>query len=319
MAASGQLWVTGSLGGSLTNNSLSKSIRKQNDPLWVYRQFCDVKEDPGKKKGDTVYFDKLLRLDTKGGTLSETATIPENKWKVVKDSVVLTELGNSVPYTEKLETLAEFDPQDISSKALKSDMLEVIDSLIAAQFDDTDYVAVCTSTSSTVFTTGGSATATAGCNMSDKNVRDIVDMMKKKWIPAYADGNYRGIVSVNSQRGIYDYLQAIAQYTKPEYMHNSEVGLYYNCRFVCDNYGEALSDSIGTGSIYGEAFMFGQEAVMEAVAALEEVRMKIPTDYGRSKGVAWVGTMNWKKMWDVSDDLNGVDKGITRIYKITSQ
>jgi len=319
MAASGQLWVTGSLGGSLTNNSLSKSIRKQNDPLWVYRQFCDVKEDPGKKKGDTVYFDKLLRLDTKGGTLSETATIPENKWKVVKDSVVLTELGNSVPYTEKLETLAEFDPQDISSKALKSDMLEVIDSLIAAQFDDTDYVAVCTSTSSTVFTTGGSATATAGCNMSDKNVRDIVDMMKKKWIPAYADGNYRGIVSVNSQRGIYDYLQAIAQYTKPEYMHNSEVGLYYNCRFVCDNYGGALSDSIGTGSIYGEAFMFGQEAVMEAVAALEEVRMKIPTDYGRSKGVAWVGTMNWKKMWDVSDDLNGVDKGITRIYKITSQ
>ena len=319
MAASGQLWVTGSLGGSLTNNSLSKSIRKQNDPLWVYRQFCDVKEDPGKKKGDTVYFDKLLRLDNKGGTLSETATIPENKWKVVKDSVVLTELGNSVPYTEKLETLAEFDPQDISSKALKSDMLEVIDSLIAAQFDDTDYVAVCTSTSSTVFTTGGSATATAGCNMSDKNVRDIVDMMKKKWIPAYADGNYRGIVSVNSQRGIYDYLQAIAQYTKPEYMHNSEVGLYYNCRFVCDNYGGALSDSIGTGSIYGEAFMFGQEAVMEAVAALEEVRMKIPTDYGRSKGVAWVGTMNWKKMWDVSDDLNGVDKGITRIYKITSQ
>ena len=58
---------------------------------------------------------------------------------------------------------------------------------------------------------------------------------------------------------------------------------------------------------------------MEAVALLEEVRMKVPTDYGRSKGVAWYGVMNWKKVWDVDDDLNGVDKGITRIVKVISQ
>ena len=231
----------------------------------------------------------------------------------------MNELGNSVPYTSKLETLAEFDPQNISSKMLKSDQLEVIDSLIAAQFDDTDYVAVCTSTSSTVFATGGSATATAGCNMSDKNVRDVVDKMHQKWIPEYSDGNYRAIVSVNTQRGIYDYLQAIAQYTEPAFRHNNEIGQYYKTRFVLDNYGGALSDAIGTGSAFGEAFFFGQEAVMEAIATLEETRMKVPTDYGRSKGVAWYAIMNWKKMWDVDDDLNGVDKGITRIYKVTSQ
>lgn len=319
MASTGQLWVTSSLGGYLTNNSLSKSLRKQNDANWVFRQFCDVKEDQGKKKGDTVYFDKLLRIDTKGGTLTETATIPEHKWKVTKGSVVVTEIGNSVPYTEKLQTLAEFDPQDISSRTLKSDMLEVIDSLVAAQFDDTDYVCVCTTTASTVFTTGGSATATAGCNASDKNVRDIVDYMVKKWIPKFSDNNYRGIVSVNTQRGIYDYLQAVAQYTEPEFRHNSEIGQYYTCRFVLDNSGAILTDTVGTGSVYGEGFIFGQEAVMEAVAALEEIRMKIPTDYGRSKGVAWVGTMNWKKIWDVDDDLNGVDKGITRIVAIKSQ
>jgi N4-gp56 family major capsid protein len=319
MAATGQLWLTNSLGGSLTNNSLSRSIRAQNEANFVYRQFCDVKEDPGKKKGDYVYFDKLLRIDTKGGTISETATIPENKWKVVKDSVQVTEVGNSVPYTEKLETLAEFDPQDLSSRTLKSDMLEVIDSLISVQFDATDYVAVATATNSTVFATGGSATATAGCNISDDNVRDIVNQMKKKWIPPFADGNYRGILSVNSADGVYTYLQAMAQYTEPQYRHNAEVGQYYNCRMVVDNYGGTLSDSIGTGSVYGEAFFFGQEAVMEAVALSEEVRMKTPTDFGRSKGVAWYGIMAWKKMWDVDDDLNGVDKGITRIYKVTSQ
>jgi N4-gp56 family major capsid protein len=319
MASSGQIWVTNSLGGHLTNNSLSKSLRVQNEADWTFRQFCDIKEDPGKKRGDTVYFDKVLRLDTKGGTLTETATIPENKWKVTKGSVVLTEIGNSVPYTEKLETLAEFDPSDICSKTLKSDMLEVIDSLIAGQFDTADLTAVCTNTATTVFRTDGTALSTAQCNMSDKNVRDIVDIMEKYWIPKYADGNYRAIISVNSKRGLYDYLSAIAQYTKPEYMHNNEVGQYYNVRFVQDNAGSVLSDAVGSNSVWGEGFFFGQEAVMEAVAALEEIRMKVPTDYGRSKGVSWVGLMNWKKIWDYSDDdVNGQMKGIERIVKVTS-
>ena len=183
MAATGQIWVTASLGGSLTNNSLSKSLREQNDANWVFRQFCDVKEDPGKKKGDTVYFDKVLRLDVKGATLTETATIPENKWKVIKGSVVLTEIGNSVPYTQKLETLAEFDPQDICSRTLKSDQLEVIDSLVSAQFDEADNVAVVVTTASTTFSTGGSAGASSKDNLSDKNVRDIVDKMETKWMP----------------------------------------------------------------------------------------------------------------------------------------
>jgi N4-gp56 family major capsid protein len=318
MASTGQLWVTGSLGGYLTNNSLSKSLRQQNEANWVFRQFCDIKEDPGKKKGDTVYFDKVLRIDTKGGTLTETTTIPERKWKVVKGSVVVTEWGNSTPYTEKLETLAEFDPSDISTKTLKSDMLEVIDSAIAAQFDTADLTAVCTNTATTVFRTDGTCVSTAQCNMSDRNVRDIVDYMGQRWIPRYADGNYRAIVSINSQRGLYDYLQAVAQYTKPEFMHNNEIGQYYGARFVNDNSAAILTDTVGSNSVYGEAFFFGQEAVLEAVAQLEEVRMKVPTDYGRSKGVAWVGVMNWTKMWDLDDDLNGVNKGICRIVKVSS-
>jgi len=315
----GQVWVTNSLGGHLTNNSLSKSLRMQNESKWVFRQFCDIKEDPGKKKGDTVFFDKVLRLDTKGGTLVETATVPEARFKIVKDSVVMTELGNSVPWTDKLETLAEFDPSDIASKMLKSDQLEVIDSLVSAQFDTAKYVAVCTNTATTVFTSNGTATITATANMSDKSVRDVVDFMEKRWIPKFSDGNYRAIVSVNTRRGIYDVVSGVAQYTKPEYMHNNEVGQYYNVRFVVDQYGGVLSDTVGSGSIYGEGFFFGEEAVMEAIALLEEVRRDPPTDLGRSKKVGWYAIMNWKKMWDLTnDDLNSVNKGIERIVKVTS-
>ncbi len=317
MSSTGQIWTTSSEGGYLTNNKLSKSLREQNDPEWVYRQFVDVKESLGSKSGDTVYFDKVLRIDTKGAELTETSTMPENRWKVMKGSVVVTEYGNAVPHTLKLETLAEFDPSDISSQMLKSDQLEVIDSLAAAQFDTARYRAVCASTSSTTFTTNGDQTATTTTNMSDKNVRDVVDYMEKHWIPKYSDGNYRAIVSVNTKRGIYDYLSAIAQYTKPEYMHNNEIGQYYSTRFVEDN--SYLSDSIGSNSENGEAYFFGKEAVLEAVAAPEEVRMKIPTDYGRSKGACWYSILGFKKIWALNtDDLNFTNKGIERIVKVTS-
>lgn len=51
----GQYWVTASLGGSLTNNKLSKSIRNQNVGEYVFKQFVNIKEDLGKGSGDTVY------------------------------------------------------------------------------------------------------------------------------------------------------------------------------------------------------------------------------------------------------------------------
>ena len=313
----GQLWATSSMGGYLTNNSLSKSLRNQALPEYVYRQFVDYKEDPGKKAGDIVFFDKTLKIDTKGSTLVETNTIPENKWKVIKDSVQVTEWGNAVPFTEKLQTLAAFDPSDISSRSLKNDMVEVIDSAAYVQFASAEYIAVATNTATTIFTTNGSATATSACNASDKTVRDIVDYMDKKWIPRFTDKNYRAIVSVNTRRGIYDYLQAIAQYADPEYRANAEVGQYYGCRFVLDT--ARLSDAVGSGTQYGEGVFFGQEAVLEAMALQPEVRMKIPSDYGRSKGVAWYGIMQFKKMWSLSNDnISTETRGLERIVKLTS-
>lgn len=315
---SGDIWAVNSQGGFLTNNSLSKSLREQALPQYVYRQFCNIKEDPGAKNGDTVFFDKVLKISTKGGTLIETNTIPESPWKVQKDSVIVSEWGNSVPFTQKLETLASFDPSNISMMALKKDQLEVIDSAAYLQFNVADMIAVATSTASTVFTTNGTATITASANPSDSTVRDIIDNMEQKWVPKFADGNYRAILSINSRRGIYNFLQPIAQYADPQYRHNNEVGQYYACRFTVDNSGNA-SDSVGSGSQYGSGFFFGQEAVLEAISLAEELRMKIPTDFGRSKGVAWYAIMQFKKMWTLStDDLNSVGKGISRIWKLTS-
>lgn len=315
-----QLWVTNTLGGNLTNNKLSKQLRNQALPLYVYRQFAQIKDEGlGRSSGDTVYFDKVLRIDTKGGTLSETSTVPSNLIKVVKDSVVVKEWGNSVNYTKKLEDLAEWDANNIFLKGLRDDQAEVLDSAAYTPFTTAQLVAVATSTASTVFTSNGTATATAAASISDKNVRDIVDEMKRKQIPKIGGkkGFYGSILSIRSLRGVYDFLQAIAQYTEPEYRFNSEVGRYYDVRFAEDN--AFLSDAVGSSGLYGNGFFFGEDALAEAIAVPEYTVADVPTDLGRSRKVGWLATMEFKRTWDLSaDDLNSTGKGIERIVRVTS-
>jgi hypothetical protein len=115
-------------------------------------------------------------------------------------------------------------------------------------------------------------------------------------------------------RGVYDFLQAVAQYAEPEFRFKNEVGQYYSARHIAEN--NILSNVLN--SSYGEALYFGDEAVVEAVALPEELRYE-ETDLGRSKKLGWYAILGWKKMWDITnDDLNSTGKGIERIVHVTS-
>lgn len=311
------VWMTNSLGGFLYSPKLSSQMRMQASPMYVFRQFVDIKEDFGKNKGDTVEFDKQLRIDTRGGTLTETATMPKRKIKFMKGSVVVNEYGNGVDYTGKLETLSEFNMKDKYQKGLVDDQKDTIDRAVATQFQSAKYKAVCTNTATTVFTTDGTATITSTANPSDKSIRDIVDQMGIYQIPKYKGGDYyMGLLSIKAMRGVYDYLQAVAQYAEPEFRFKNEIGQYYSCRMVQEN--NVLSNTKGSGSTYGEGIFFGDEAVVECVALSEELRYE-EADVGRSKTLAWYAIMEFKKMWDLgTDDLNSTGKGIERIIHLTS-
>jgi len=280
--------------------------------------FVDLSEKGlGANKGDKVPFVKRLRINTRGTTLVETATMPKNTIKFITDSVQVTEYGNGVDYTQKLETLAEFNMKDQYQKGLVEDQKDAIDNAIATEFKSAKLVAVATSTASTVITSNGAATATANANISDKNVRDIVDELMIKQVPKFKGGDYYiGILSVKSMRGVYDYLQAVAQYAEPEFRFKNEVGQYYSARHVAEN--NILSNAKGTNSVFGEALYFGDEAVVESVAQREELRYE-EEDVGRSKTLAWYAILGFKKMWDLTnDDLNSTGKGIERIIYVTS-
>jgi len=48
--------------------------------------------------------------------------------------------------------------------------------------------------------------------------------------------------------------------------------------------------------------IFGEDPVREIVAIPEEVRAKLPEDYGRDKGIAWYAMLGWGRVWDFSAD-----------------
>jgi len=314
-----QLWATDSLGGTLTLGKLSKELRKQNGPQYVFRQFVDMKEGVGLRGGDTLTFKKQLRIDSRGTKLTESNTIPSNLIKFIGGSGTVSEWGNKVEYTGKLETLAEWNVGDKFQQGLRQDILDTYDNQVATIYKTAEFVAVCSTTALTVFTTNGTATVTAQNNPALGNIRDIVDYMELKHIPKYGGGKeFIGILSINAMSSVVNELEGLAKYTTPVSQFNEETGRYYKCRFIADN--EYLSNVIGTNSELGEGIFFGDEAVCEILAKVEDVVMASdPKELGRTLYVGWWGIVDWIKYWSLStDDLNSTGKGIERIVRLYS-
>lgn len=302
----GQLWTTNSLGGFLGNRKLSRTVRHASQPLQKFRQFCSIKEALGKNKNDLIFFDKVSNVATAGGTLVETNTMPETQVTIKTGTLQVTEYGNSIPFTGKLETLAEFDVDNIITVALRNDQSKVLDSTVAGIFVTSQLKYTClTASSAGSFQTATSdsmtATTTSGCNFDMYHLKECADKLKTLNVAKYDGENFICIGSVNAFRGVKnhsDWTDA-AKYGDPERLFSGEIGRIEGVRCIEEtNY---LSNARG-GSTYGEAVMFGADAVMEAVALPEEIRAKIPTDYGRSRGIAWYGLCGFAKIWDYTGD-----------------
>jgi N4-gp56 family major capsid protein len=269
-----------------------------------FRQFVQYKEALGMNKNDTVYFPKISNIDTAGGTLVETDTIPQNQFTMERGTIVITEYGNSIPFSGKLDALAEFDVDNVVTRVLRDDMAKVVDQEVAGYFDRCELKWSSQGTGSYNLETCSDGTATQTCDgdVFADDVYSIIDEMKVNNVAKYDGSNYICIASVaylSDMKTSTDWLDA-AKYGDPERLFAGEVGRFAGCRFIEEN--NYLSNTQGTTSLGGEAIYFGADAIMEAVAIPEELRAKVPTDYGRSQGIAWYGLFGFAKIWDVATD-----------------
>ena len=308
----GQLFVTNSLGGFMASFNLSKELRMGVQGTAKFRQFCDVRDAWGsvKRTGQTFTWDTVPMMSRANRALTETNTIPQGNHTIIQGTLTMSERGFSVPYTEFLESLAMLSVRQPIMKVLKYDALCDIESLCHQQFNATPLRVAATATADNVtLTTNSTATLTVSQQLHHTNVKSIIDTMLDRDIPPYENGDYYAIARHGGLRLLKNNLESIHQYTETglEKIMNGEIGRTNDCRFVQQTVIPAggaadsttfdpftnTADAWNAAAAPDWAFFFGEDTVCEAVHTEEEIRAKIPDDYGRSKGVAWYGLMGY--------------------------
>lgn len=289
--ALGQVWLTNSLGGFMWSANLSKVLRTAVQPLVKFRQFADIKDAAvqGKGKGQTFQWNVYSDIATQGTTLTETSTMPESNFTVTQGTMTITEYGNSVPFTEKLDDLSLHPVKEVIQKVLKNDCKKALDQAAYNQFNLAPLTVVPTagtSTTALTLTTNGTATLTNNIALGNAHVKLIVDLMKERNIPPYMGDDYICIAHPSTLRTFKNNLEDVRKYVDVGYQNvlNGEVGRHENTRFVEQT---NIVKEAFTNALSNQAFFFGADTVAEGIVIPEEMRGKIPTDFGRSRGIAW--------------------------------
>lgn len=307
MAGESSLWVNN--GGIISSPPLSNFLRFAAQPMYKFRQFADTKDALGKNTGESFNWDKVADVATPGGSLTETSTMPLTQQTITKGTLTITEYGNAIPYTFKLEALSQFDMENVIRKGLLNDKVAIIDAAVHAQFNATPLVYVGTATDGHALTTNGTATATNTSVLNERHVRKMRLELEKRNVPTLEGDSYVFVGALEAVESLQGAMVSVNQYTEigMKKILNGEQGYIGGVRIVKDNnatrYTYDLSARTKTaktwsGGLALEGFMFGGDTVVEAMAVPEEIRAKEVTDFGRSKGVAWYFLGGWKITWD---------------------
>ncbi|SVA46532.1 uncharacterized protein METZ01_LOCUS99386, partial [marine metagenome] len=174
----------------------------------------------------------------------------------------------------------------------------VLDTMVADQIDTCKLrVASATATDAVVTTVNAATVTTNNVALGKDHIKAIVDVMKERNIPAYEGDDYFCIAWPTTFRTLKNNLETISQYVETGFqmIRNGETGRYEGVRFVEQTYRAKGGSATGLGTPAGAwtnsksdwAVFLGADTVAEAVAIPEEIRGKIPTDYGRARGIAW--------------------------------
>jgi N4-gp56 family major capsid protein len=305
----GQVWQVASQGGFMYSDELSNHLRMVVQPALRFRQFCDAKDateaGTGKTYGRGERFTWNIYSDVidGGDQLQEQAPVPETNFVVSQGSLTITEYGNGVPYTAKLDNFSKHPVQEIINRVLGNDCAKTLDGAAYSQFRLTNLKVNAvsgTDASNVVVVDTGSIGVTNNVALRQNHVKAISDAMKERNIPAYQANDYFAIAWPRTLRTFKNDLEALHQYVDAGFrmIMNGEIGRYEGIRFIEQTHvarGGAEDSSTynfrtqdpWNNNASDWCFFFGEDTVAEAMVVPEEMRGKIPGDYGRDKGIAW--------------------------------
>ncbi len=94
--------------------------------------------------------------------------------------------------------------------------------------------------------------------------------------------------------------------------YRGEAGMIEHIRMNEITHVKWLSGSFGTGSVLGEAVIFGEDPLVLIEALTPELRYAIPANFGLQRSIAWFGLLAFGEVWTTSND------GEARIIYVTS-
>lgn len=311
-------WAFDAPSGVYKSHEMSSALRKAAIAETKFMQFVKPEPGYGKKSGDSITLTRISNLTVpSSGKLLESTKIPEDNLQITTVSISVSEWGRSVPYTSLSDDLSMFNMENVVQRALKDQMKLTLDNAAAAAFRSSSAKVKASpdGLASIQFGTSGVAPATATVNLNMYHVEQIRDyMFSSLYIPPFEGDDYVCLISTKAKRGLVTdpNWETWHKYTDPSAKYNAEIGRIENIRFVEVNNSGALSGALGSGGVLGEAVFFGADAVAMAVVLDPELRAAIPGDYGRQKGVAWYGILDFGVVWDTGNP------GEAKIVHVTS-
>jgi N4-gp56 family major capsid protein len=310
-------WTPDVPAGVLRNNALSRSLRRAAIAETKFMPFVKAEPGYGKKKGETLTVTRVRSLtEPVNPRLSETSKIPVDPFSIATRAVIVSEWGRGVEYTNLADELLWFNLDSELQMVLKDQMKLCLDTGAAAAFKAAKIKYIPTSLTGGVFDTDGTPSTQATENLTVAHAGEIRDYLSGTLFapPIDVEGNYIGLASTKALRGLKNDpdWEEWNKYNDPKKKYNSEVGKIEGIRWIEVNHAQALSGLKGLANVLGEAVVFGRDAVGMATAHDPELLVKIPTDYGRDKGCAWYGILEFFDIWDTANP------GEARVIHITS-
>lgn len=288
-----QLWAVSADGGFMYSDELSDVLRMALQPMLRFRQHCDAEDASSKgiHSGDKFFWNVYSDIAVQGGDIAETETVPESKFTIKQNSLTVTEMAHSVPYSDMLDNMSKHPIKKIIQKVLKNDASKAIEAKAHAQFNATPLRAVGTAVGTFTLTDNGTPAGNNNAALDKEHVKAIVSAMKERNIPMFDSTDYYALAWPSTFDVLRTDLETINRYVSEGFRRiaNGEIGRYQGMRFLEQTQIAKETSRFATNGKSDFVFFFGEDTVMEAIVIAEEIRGKIPTDYGRSKGIAWHG------------------------------
>lgn len=294
-------WTLDAPSGVYKDHELSSKIREAAIADAQFMQFVRPESGFGKGRGQSVTITRVLPLSL-ATRVSEIDRLPSGRPAIETLDISVSEWGFKIPMTEFERNLTHFNLTNVFQRLLRDQMRLTLDDMVADSMKLTPikYTPV---TTGGVLSTTGTAGDTADTNLSVASLREIHDELRALKVPKFRNGKYVGILSTKAARGIKN---------DPEYkdwqaptdsapFRDARLRDVEGFMLLESNHETALSDSLGTGSVLGEAMFFGMDPAVLATVDEPELRTGLPYDLGRFRDVGWVGTLEAGLVWDSAD------------------